>query len=182
VGDYFQSIVDIEATESETPKLAILIRNWLVPEGIILAQATDCILSSDLGYPPGPNYQKVVHEHNNHFLELWTNGLDIITKRHVFHSGQGKLDLVCRACADRVKPTEEWSQAVDKWYKDNQIQDLACPQCGHVEAVNLWKHDPDWGFGNLGFTFWNWPPLTDEFIKQFGERLEHNTVFVLGKL
>ena len=38
---------------------------------------------------------------------------------------------------------------------------------------------PEWGFSNLGFTFWNWPPFTDQFIKNFKQRLgcDVNIVF-----
>jgi hypothetical protein len=182
MGDYFQSIVDKDATETEAPSLGTLIRNWLVDEGIISSKATDCVLGSDSGYPPGPDYQKAIYEHDKQFLELWTNGLEIITKRHVFHSGQGGFDLVCPACSTKVELNEAWSKAVNEWYKEDGKGWLACSQCGNLEVVNEWKHDPDWGFGNLGFTFWNWPPLTDEFVKKFGKRLGHRIVLVSGKL
>ena len=182
MGDYFQSIVDGEATESESSRLGDLICDWLIDEGIISALASDCVLGSDSGYPPGPNHKKVTYEYDEHFLALLTNGLSIITKRYVYHSGQGGTKLVCRACGARQKPNDEWSHAIDEWYKGNGKGLLACSHCGNVEAINHWKHNPNWGFGNLGFTFWNWPPLTDEFVKQFGENLGHRIIFVSGKL
>jgi hypothetical protein len=41
---------------------------------------------------------------------------------------------------------------------------------------------PPWGFGNLGFKFWNWPPLLPRFVKEVEEQLGNEVVFVYGKI
>jgi hypothetical protein len=49
-------------------------------------------------------------------------------------------------------------------------------------GLNDWRWQPPWGFGYLGFEFWNWPPLSQGFIAEVGRRLGHRTVLVAGKL
>jgi hypothetical protein len=36
--------------------------------------------------------------------------------------------------------------------------------------------------GCLDLTFWNWPPLAEEFVAQVAERLGHRVIVMLGKL
>jgi len=54
VGDSFQIIADVEATEAEAPGLAASVVGWLTAEGIIAAEPTDCVLGAESGYAPGP--------------------------------------------------------------------------------------------------------------------------------
>ncbi len=182
MGDWFQTVSDRDATESESQELGAAIHQWLVDEGIVSSDATDCVPGSDIGYPPGPNYQKATGESDDHLLKLATNGLDVITKRSVFHSGQGGFELICSACSDRFEAPNVWGDAVSQWYENKGPGIMACPHCGGRQPINEWKHDPPWGFANLGFEFWNWPPLSDDFVQTIGERLGHRVVLVSGKL
>jgi hypothetical protein len=182
MGDCFQVVVDRDATQSEAAELATTIHRWLIDEGIVLADPPDCVLSSDVGYRAGPHYEKATSMAHEHLWRLRTNGLDLITKRTVFHSGQGGFELVCVACADRFEPTEQWGEAIDEWHKNKGVGMLACPSCGHTQPITDWLHDPPWGFGNLGFKFWNWPPLRESFVEEIGKRLGHRVVLVAGKL
>ena len=182
MGDSFQSIVDRDATEAEAPELGAAIHKWLVSEGIVSADASDCVLGSDTGFPPGPHYEKAVDGPDEHLLQLVTNGLDIIAERHVFYACQGGFELVCSACSDRFEAPDEWGDAVDEWYENKGPGLLACPRCGEAQPISYWEHDPAWGFANLGFEFWNWRSLTDEFVREFGKRLGHRVLLVSGKL
>ncbi|MEW6529333.1 MAG: hypothetical protein AB1473_00755 [Thermodesulfobacteriota bacterium] len=182
MGDYFQIIVDKDATEKEAPVLGPLIRDWLISEGIIESEMKDNVLSSDLGYPPGPDYGRAVEEQDDHLQGLWTNGLDIITERTVFHALPGTVELVCTGCGLRFEPPDEWSEAISEWYDQRGPGNLGCPGCSGVRPITEWQHDPPWGFGYLSFQFWNWPPLTESFIQEVSERLGHTVVFVQGNL
>jgi hypothetical protein len=57
-----------------------------------------------------------------------------------------------------------------------------CPHCGHSVGLNDWTWSPPWGFGYLGITFWNWPPVKSEFLAEIGDRLGHRTVHPCGKM
>jgi len=183
MGEWFQTIVDRDATESEAPVLGAAIQQWLVDEGIVSANATDCVLGSDRGFPPGSNYQKATGDSDDNLLCLATNGLEVITERTLYFSlGSGGLELVCSACSGRFELPDEWGDAVNEWYENKGPGLLACPQCGERRPITQWEHDPPCGFANLGFNFWNWPQLADDFVKEIGDRLGHRLVLVSGKL
>lgn len=42
VGENFEIIADVDATESEAPALASEVLRWLVGEGIVSGQLSDC--------------------------------------------------------------------------------------------------------------------------------------------
>ena len=48
---------------------------------------------------------------------------------------------------------------------------LFLEQIGAVRIIGSDIHQseftPEWGFSDLGFTFWNWSSLTDNFIADF---------------
>jgi hypothetical protein len=56
------------------------------------------------------------------------------------------------------------------------------PQCRQAVGLNDWIWHPPWGFGCLGFTFWNWPELRPQFVADVSRRLDHRVVRAHGKL
>ena len=187
MGNYFQTLVDRDIPIAAAEGAASKIVRWLIDRGVIEPRAKDCVLSRDkLGYPPGLNYRDVIDLPagcDDYTLDTLTNGLEIEIGRQVFYTTWG-LTLVCRKCSGRVdgRGDDAWSQAVGEWYHEKGADMFACPACGHAEPVTEWTYDPPWGFGNLGFTFWNWPPLRPSFVTELSERLGHRTVLVRGKL
>jgi hypothetical protein len=185
MGDYFQIIVDCQVSLPKAAALASRIRDWLIDEGIIDRTMTNCVLDEDdIGYPPGANFEQAVESSHDDTRELWTNGLSIIVGREVFDSSPEVPDLLCRHC--NAKSRTAWDQAISdamsQWREGDGVGDLTCPACGHSEPITKWIWDPPWGFGNLGFKFWNWPPLKASFLTEFAERLGHRMVLVTGKL
>ncbi|HEV7935436.1 MAG TPA: hypothetical protein VGP70_24360 [Actinomadura sp.] len=193
MGDWFQTIGDIEATPDEAEKLAAAVLTWLVEAGIVAAERTDCVLGSDLGYPPGAKYTDAVTEPDPSLTKRWTNGLEILTGRTIFDFGQGEIERAecphCRTSTrfldDRGKfHYEAWgpfSEVVDAWHKDGDGL-FTCRACEKPVRLNEWNWEPAWGFGDLGFMFWNWPPLKPGFVAEFSRRLEHRIVSPAGKL
>ncbi|CAM5690697.1 hypothetical protein STENM223S_02905 [Streptomyces tendae] len=55
MGDHFQTIVDLDAGPDEAATYAERGLAWLISEGIVSAERTDCVLGAPLGHPPGPN-------------------------------------------------------------------------------------------------------------------------------
>jgi len=185
VGEHFQSIVDRDATSEEAEQLASLVVDVLVKRGIIEADQSSCILGFDPGYPPGPSVKDVVTAPADSLRELWTNGLEVVTERNVFDARQASSDFVCDACHLRFSYEDVspgWSDAIDEWYKGEGVGLFACPRCKEAKPITDWTFDPPWGFGNLGFTFWNWPPLRESFVEEITALLGHRTVLVAGKL
>jgi hypothetical protein len=186
MGDWFQVIVDEDATLDEARDLATTVINRLVKDGIVEAEISDCTLSDDIrGHEPGRNFGEAVNGADELLRTLRTNGLETIVGRTVFDSGQGGFDLVCSMCKARIQSDtadRDWSSAIQQWYDGAGEGMFACPNCGNTKPITEWTFDPPWGFGNLGFLFWNWPPLKDSFVEGMGDLLKHRVVLVAGKL
>jgi len=183
MGACFQTIVDEDASVEEAQTLANEIRDWLVERGIIQATLTDCVLGGDgRGYPPGRNFEEAISPGVHHDLLQWrTNGLHLVIGRTVFDPGQADHIVMCPQCRTPHEDHIQWGNAIGEWYEGKTAL-LRCPHCNASTPITEWVFDPPWGFGNLGFKFWNWPPLKDEFVSEFGERLKHQTIIVKGKL
>jgi len=181
MSDSFQVIVDRDVSADDASILAAEIRDWLIARRIIEQELTDCALG-DLAHRPGPLHTAAVEAPADATggLSLQTNGLQIEVGRTVFYTIGG--ELTCRACGVHFEPEEGWSEAVDDWYTGNDRAIFECPECGKPEQLVEWSGEFPWGFGNLGFKFWNWPPLSERFIQEVAAKLGHRTVLVRGKL
>jgi hypothetical protein len=195
VGDYFEIIADVEATEAEAPALAASVVSWLTREGIVAAEpAAECVLGAEWGYPPGRRYTAAVTEPDEHMLQLQANGVEVSTSRTVFSPAQGTVgSVVCPLCGQTVdlnepatgQITPQWelfSEAFGAWMEGGPGE-VRCPQCRQVARLNDWRwtNEP-FVVGFLGFTFWNWPPLSESFIAQLASHLEHRVRVIRGKL
>ncbi|MBZ4414994.1 hypothetical protein [Myxococcus sp. RHSTA-1-4] len=180
MGDSFQIIVDKDVSAEDAPRLAGQVREWLVARRIIEPELTDSALGSP-GHRPGAAHTEALKTPDSSaFLGLATNGLAIDVGRTVFFTIGG--ELTCRACGAQVEPEDEWTEAVDAWYEGDDGVMFACPECRQPERLTEWSGRFPWGFGKLGFKFWNWPPLSERFVQEVAEKLGHRIVVVRGKL
>jgi hypothetical protein len=177
MGEYFQTIVDLQATDEQAEALGALVLAWLVDGGIVEATCRD--ESRGGGHAPGPRYAAAVVEPDEGLHRLNNNGLHVVTGRTVFFS-MGVDAIACPWCTTAVA-WERLSDAVDEWYA-GAAGTRRCGGCGRVMGLNDWRWQPPWGFGYLGFEFWNWPPLAKGFLAEVGRRLGHRTVLAAGKL
>jgi hypothetical protein len=183
MGDYFQTLADVDATLEEAEAIATRIRDWLVDSRIIEPEPQNCVLGmNNTGYPP-LNYEQVIDElpgSGYDLHQLKNNGLEIELGRRVFHNGQSGVTITCPKCG--APCGDKWAEAISEWYENTGAGMLRCFQCGQERSITEWSFDPPWGFGNLGFTFWNWPPLKESFIDEMKKRIAHRTVFIADKL
>ncbi|GAB3889522.1 hypothetical protein GCM10029964_059340 [Kibdelosporangium lantanae] len=175
MGDHFQRIVDVEATEAQAPGLAAVVVEWLVDRGVVRAEVTDCALGD--GHAPGPEYAVAVTEPDPGLVDLRTNGLEVAVGRQVFFSADVSQWIACPHCAVDFDSDE----AIRTWYLHG-TDTHPCPVCGRLVALNDWRWEPPWGFGCLGFTFWNWSPLRDDFVADVAGLLGHRVVRPYGKM
>ena len=192
MGDCFQTIVDETVTELEAPTLGARVLAWLVAEEIVQSEPSNSGYGSGHSYSPGNNCRQAcdmtMPNSETQFLSfqrLRCNGLSIIAERTVFHAGQCELTLICANCAVHLEDDnigENWRGAIGGWYTSYGDALFACPSCGAIRPVTTWIYDPPWGFGCLGFEFWNWPSLNTTFIVDVERILEHPIKLVAGKL
>ena len=194
MGDTFQTIADVGAGEAEAEALAAAVVGWLRDAGIIAGQQPGCVLGAAAGYPPGPGYDAAVTDVDELLSGLKVNGLEVITTRSVFFPGQGDTGPVtCPQCGRDVElqdpadgtMTAQWklfSDALGKWMTGGPCE-VTCPLCWQDTALNDWHWSVEWpvAVGFLGFTFWNWPPLSSSFIAQVQAHLSHRIVVIRGK-
>jgi hypothetical protein len=190
VGDWFQTIADVQAKPQAADTLAADVLGWLISSGIVSAERTDCVLGSDLGYPPGPRVDDVVDASgwSGRWQDGWTNGLDIITGGTIFHSGQGGPDAVtCPHCLVNIELDDEawerFDEVLNGWAEGRDVV-IPCPACTRPVTPTSWKWAEDYfALGHLGFKFWNWPPMRAEFVAEFTRHLGgHRVVLLAGKL
>jgi hypothetical protein len=189
VGDWFQTIADVDVTPDEAEPLAAAVLAWLVESGIVLVKATDCVLSGQ-GHAPGPRYATAVTEADPRLPALRTNGVELITGRSVFFS-MGAEHVTCPHCGlltvltdERGHPNDAWqalSDAIEVWFDVGHGR-YRCPGCEHLVGLNEWTWSPPWAFGYLSIKFWNWPDLDPTFLSEVSQRLGHRTVHPYGKM
>ncbi|MDO2970576.1 hypothetical protein [Mycobacteroides abscessus] len=185
MGDCFQKIGDLDATAEEAPALAKSVRHWLVADGVVSGDLTDCLLSG-LGHPPGQNWAAAVNapdRTDGQWTALWTNGLHIEVGPMVYWDMEPD-DPGCPQCGtqqrfDEFKGLDEWTPGLGLGVND----EYHCPICMRPSPVNEWLSSIGWGIGHLCLEFWNWPPLSEQFRTELIQRLSgHKILYLSGKL
>ncbi|MCG2613726.1 hypothetical protein LZZ85_05520 [Terrimonas sp. NA20] len=179
MGDISIAIVPKISRYPDRQKKAQEILEWLTRAGIVASELTDCTLGNK-GYAMGAGAASIVVEPSALPLDLITNGLEIITERDIFHTGQLGLDVVeCPACNEDIAGGE--LDFIDQW-ASGESDDLRCPHCDHTAEIHQFNFDVSWGFSDLGFIFWNWPEFNPAFIGEFSNRLACELDIVYSKI
>jgi hypothetical protein len=174
------SIVPKQSSYPNNKAQAKKILDWLVSKDIVKPTLSDCISSSDNGYTPSEGARLVTAFPEDLQLDFLTNGLEIITERQVFDTGENGIEeLTCPHCKENIA-TEDWNFLTPWNNKDSD--NLTCPLCGHKTGIHNFTFDPEWGFSDLGFKFWNWPEFTDEFIEEFRMKLNCEIALVYQRI
>jgi hypothetical protein len=180
VGDCFQKLGDLDATAQEAPRLAARVSAWLAAEDIVSDELTDCALGG-LAHRPGRRHGNALSNHDDVYAAwttLRTNGLQTEVGRQVYYGGQGGVsDAACPNCGN-TEPFREFSTALDDWFETG-IADHACPVCTRRSLINDWILEPQWGVGHLQLTFWNWPPLSEQFRQDVSTHLDHHRLLYI---
>ncbi|MFI7297335.1 hypothetical protein [Streptomyces sp. NPDC050121] len=188
MGDTYQTIVDRYAGPQDAPSLARPVVEWLVAEGIVLAEAAPgWALGDHPAHPPGPNWHKAV----THARWGAPEGVAVHTERHVFYSNFNTskgATAICPRCGTAADPDDPvWSShmstVMDLWYETGTA-DADCASCAESAPLPEWDWTDDHlAFVHLGFQFWNWPTLSEDFRARMGELLGgRRTAFLPGKV
>lgn len=169
MSDHSITIVPRRSIYPDNKVKAKEILGWLTSEDIVKPALSDCVLSSDNGYSISDGARRVTNLPDQLPFDLITNGLEIITERQIFHTGENGMDeCICPNCKENIA-SEDWSFFND-WY-EQRSNNLTCPLCHVATDIHQFTFSPEWGFSNLGFSFWNWPELKGEFVSEFKEKL-----------
>ena len=181
MSDSFISIVPDKTDKTQVKELADKVVDRLVQQRIIKRELTYCTLG-DKGHAPGDNFKDAIEGDDYGFKTLLTNGLEVITTRQIFHNGGYGLDeITCPDCNANIIETD-WGQALDEWTNETGQGKIVCPQCHTENSITDYNFDPTWGFGNLGFTFWNWPNLKDNLVRDIEQVVGRPVKMIYGRL
>lgn len=180
MGEYPQTLCDVDASDDEAETLKQRLLAWLVSKRIVAPDITNCVLSDDGGYRPAENYGYAIYGRDAGQLDppwLAANGLQIAVGRQVYWGGDLEA-VICPHCRHResMTPREQgrwdtaFNDAIDDWLAGGRGL-VACLACGADNGLNDWDWGYPWGFGALGVTAWNWDELSPDFITQVSEVL-----------
>jgi len=187
MADYFQTVVDTGAGLGDADHLARHVVQLLSGRGIVAGKP-----SQEGGYDRGPNAKDIslpdpdasparheaippVFSHLQVLIGRLTHPDDLSESRT-----PRALCPSCRAVLE--DPEGNWQAAVQTWIEGDDASGLLCAACGEESPVASWIYDSRYGFGNLAFRFWNWPPLSPAFLEELRRELQHPLVLVKGKL
>ncbi len=180
MSDSYLTIVPDAVESDEAEALAEFVLDYLVSRRIVRQEPSDCALG--LGHAPGTRFQEAIEGDDFGLKSLLTNGMEVIIERSVFHNGFNGLERIdCPSCGADVHDTP-WGNWLDEWFRNTGKDRMACPNCKVQRSITEYTFHPIWGFGNLGFKFWNWPPLQMEFIREIERLVKRPVKVVMGRL
>lgn len=183
MSEHSQSVVFPDIGEADADAKGSLLRGWLIDRQVIAAEPTDCVLGEPEGHAPGANH------HRAHglvsaagFLGLATCGVTVNVERRVFDTGGNGVELRCPSCGFEGEGSDEYFGAVQTWAEGEDDAPYACPACGAERALRHWSGEFAFGFGALAVTFWNWPHLTDSFVRELEQAVQSQATLVRQRL
>lgn len=167
MSDNFERLVDVDVAAQSADGLAQRVIDDFWAKGLITGELNeDCVLGGQ-GYRPGPAIQDLYLpiESEMPFWKRSTCGVEPEIGRHfnVYALGPEFDGLTCPACRAVVRYSDSFgdgvANAIDEWSNQSGGCLLQCPECAVGRSICDWACKPPLGFGNLSFTFWNWPPF-----------------------
>ncbi len=168
MSENFEMLVNADVTVEDAEELKELVLARFRELELIAGEANeDCVLGG-VGYRPGPAISRLFRsdDQNFPFRELLTCGVEPKVGREFNYWAYGPSceGYACPRCeakfdSDDEELQETLSTAIGEWVDQSGLANVTCPRCTEDVPITDWRCDPPLGFGNLSFTFWNWPRL-----------------------
>lgn len=175
------------AKEVEKPiELKNKVIDWLQSNDYIEKELSYCVMSmKKKGYKPGKNHISAIGGDEN-ILRLQVCGLETKTEREIFNAGTftAMTKMECTNCNknrfESITPQDFFTDnctkeqmelfnsvfpVFDKWTRHEKAM-ITCPHCSVESNIDEYNWDNSISFSNLGFIFWNWPNLTNNFMDE----------------
>jgi hypothetical protein len=196
MSERFQMLVDQDVKIEEANDLLARVLNRYREDGLITGEPdADCVLGGE-GYRPGPAILMAYEprETGFPFWELRTCGIEPQVGRHFNYWAYGPSceGFSCPLCRADYVPGDErksdlFSDAVGQWAQESGPALVRCAVCAGEVPLSEWLWRPPLGFGNLSFTFWNWPSLRSPVwridVQEITEQATgHKLVYTYGRI
>lgn len=163
----FEMLVDQDVSLEDAPTVCAAVIDELKERRIIAGDLVpDCVLAGT-GFRVGASVSSIYEGIPNEvrFWELVTSGVEPNVGRsfNLYALGPSCEYFECSSCNQRIDKLDSpfgdaIFEAIVKWHEQEDVS-VSCPACRKVTQLTDWHSRPPLGFGNLSFTFWNWPPL-----------------------
>jgi hypothetical protein len=163
VGHRLQTLVDEKVSAADAPLAAEKVCLWLVAEGIVEPLPIGAEFTP-IQYRLGSEAGAAIGADEGGEAIEPCRGLQVQVGRMLFlHGKKGCGSAVqCPACGCPAS-TADAAHAAQEWYYGRGGA-FRCPRCREPAPIQKWRIKPAWGFGHLGLSFWNCPPLKPGFV------------------
>lgn len=196
MSDWYEAVAVRAVDAARATMLAQNVIEHLAREGIIESKLdSESVLGGDGGYRPGSRIADsyALGETESDFSELVTNGMEPCIGRWVNTLGFTCFDgFTCGECGEKFAPDDDlvadpFVKAIGDFMDGVDDPTVPCPKCNSLASVRKWKTNPHFGFVNLAFQFWNWPPLGSDSWKVsiptlIQEATDHDLILTYGRL
>ncbi len=181
MSDYYQTLVDAQAALGEAVHLGQHVVAFLAEREIV-----ERTPNPEGGYPRGPGALTVCASRALPPESGALTHLQVMTGRMIHSPSMATLNpsrAACPSCEAELEELDpDWSGVAHAWLSGDDDATLACPACGKSSPITGWIYPVNYGFGNLAFRFWNWPPLSWTFVEEVRRELNHRIILVSGRM
>lgn len=187
MSDYYETIVDRDALVRRAADEAAFVVKWLVAQKIIVGKPDDeCVPRDEApGYRAGPEAEMATDGQSCEDIRTsdgWV-GMSVLIGRRFFEGDlSSEIEVFCPSCRAKSAAKKPWKLAADNWLNGKSPYQVKCQRCGLSTKITEWVCDPPNVFGNVGFRFWNWPPLSASFLSRLSQSLGHRLVLTQTSL
>ncbi|GAA3466888.1 tetratricopeptide repeat protein [Nonomuraea roseola] len=174
-GHDYQWVADLDATEREGRTLARTAREWMTASGLIAAEVR-----------PFPLDAYGLHARTGEQVRR-PSGVSFHWGRVICYPMKAE-SAACPGCGhvtilrrDGVA-TADWDGFVTPIYNWFSVDRLtrSCESCNAEASLRDWVLDQPWAFPHLALRFWNWPPLTGDFLATLADKLGGHRLTVIS--
>jgi hypothetical protein len=184
MAEHFQTIIDTRARAGEADHLARHVVGFLSGKGVIAPTA-----DQEGGYRRGERALEIATAATRPAHETIPpvySHLQVMIGRATHAADMSSTECPragCPGCGSPLTDEDErWRAAEQAWLAGDDDSFLDCTTCQTGGKLVEWDYGATFGFGNLAFRFWNWPPLSADFLDEIRRELQHPIVLVKGKL
>lgn len=154
---------------------------WLLAENVIKPEKNEEGLSGNVYYF-SDGIQKFLDVPVKSMFDTpaYCAGFTCTTKRDVYCPVENwDKGPICPCCESDLNPNtnddEGWNRCLGegmwKWRETGETPSIVCPTCHNSASLADYRFVPDWGFSDLGFTFYECPKLNRSFVDELERRL-----------
>jgi hypothetical protein len=199
MSDGYQMLCFDTIKEQQAQHVTDATLSWMKEAGFIASTTEYCVYDGDgHGYRPGPNWVSIVDDTRRwrglvrsddfidsnpppgarpyklaNFLELTRNGVHARVGREVCGAGENVSAFtggICPSCKNESGLNVEIGELAADWHFGAEVT-VECSRCGSASRLEDWDFQPFWAFAEAALTFWNWPPLSEPFVRDLARQV-----------